>query len=124
MNFEDFMTRVINAFPIGTLVKNPGGGTSLIVANKDFKISYQRGKSTMSVKLIGLFAAYEQFRGMQLTSSDLKLFRPAIFDSSARPAGHSCNCTILFRIFEKLQLCEPITGAGVRGNPFSIKIHP
>ncbi|MBC3810902.1 hypothetical protein [Undibacterium aquatile] len=124
MNFEDFMTRVINAFPVGTLVKNPGGGTSLIVANKDFKITYQRGKSTMSVKLIDLFAAYEQFRGMQLTSSDLKIFRPAIFDSSARPAGHSCNCTILFRIFEKLQLCEPIEGAGVRGNPFSIKIHP
>lgn len=124
MEFDDFVVRVINAFPVGTTIQNPGGGTSLIVATKNLKISYRRGKSTMSVKLIDLFNVHEQFRGMLLTSNNLRVFKHEVFDSSARPAGHSCNCTMLFRIFETLQLSEPIKGAGVRGNPFSIKIHP
>jgi hypothetical protein len=123
MNLENFVTQVNSSFPVGTILQNPGGGTSLIMASDNSKISYKRGKSTMSVRLIDLFEAYLQFQGMRLTSSNLKIFKPAIFDSSARPAGHSCNCTILFLILEGLKLCEPILGAGVRGNPFSVKIH-
>jgi hypothetical protein len=124
MQFENFVTQVISSFPVGAVVQNPGGGTSLIVVSNNIKISYQRRKSTMSVKLVDLFEAYKKFQGVRLSSSDLKIFKPAIFNSAARPAGHSCNCTILFRVLEGLQLCEPITGAGVRGNPFSVKIHP
>jgi hypothetical protein len=123
MKFEIFVEQVNNSFPVGSLLQNPGGGTSLIVSIDRLKISYRRGSSTMSIKLLDLFDAYKQFQGMRLTSSDLKSMKPEIFDSSARPAGHSCNCTILFRILEGLQLCEPISGKGVRGSPFSIKIH-
>jgi hypothetical protein len=61
MQFENFVTQVISSSPVGAVVQNLGGGTSLIV---------------------------------------------------------------LFRVLERLQLCELIMGAGVRGNPFSVKIHP
>lgn len=123
MNYENFVTQVVNSFPVGIVIKNPAKGTSLILINNGIKISYKRGKSTISVKLIDLFEAYIKFKGIQLTTRELKIFKPEVFDSSARPAGHSCNCTILFRVLEGLQLCDPIMGAGVRGNPFSVKIN-
>ena len=41
------------------------------------------------------------------------------FDSSKK--GHSCNCTFLFFIADKLGLLKNgISGKGVRGNPFYV----
>ena len=62
------------------------------------KVSYKRGKSTIRVAIIDLFAAYAHFRGRRVSSCDLKMLAPHVFDSQARPAGHSCNCTFLFMV--------------------------
>jgi hypothetical protein len=45
-----------------------------------------------------------------------------IFDSNARPAGHSCNCTFLFLVLKEIGLCGEIKGAGKAGNPFYVDI--
>lgn len=119
MNLKEFVRRIREALPIGTVIDNPGGGTSKITGFTDERISYVRGSSTISVKLVDLHSAYESFCGKQVTSSELKKFAPAAFDSQARPAGHSCNCTFLFGALERAGLAGTLTGSGVRGAPFS-----
>lgn len=119
MNLEEFAGRIRKAAPIGTVIDNPGGGTSQITGLTDERVSYVRGSSTISVKLVDLHSAYESFRGKQVSSSELKEFAPAVFDSSARPAGHSCNCTFLFGALERAGLAGELMGSGVRGDPYS-----
>jgi len=119
MNLNDFAGKLREAVPIGTVVDNPGGGTSEVTGFTDERISYVRGSSTISVKLVDLHSAYESFRGKRVTSSELKELDPAVFDSSARPAGHSCNCTFLFVALERAGLASGVAGSGVRGDPYS-----
>jgi len=117
-----FVSNLKIAFPVGTVVTNPGGGTSTIVGVSESTISYIRGRSTIVVRFTELYDAYSNFKGGRCTSSDLRAYKPGVFDSTARPAGHSCNCTFLFRALEALRISGPITGTGVRGNPFSVDI--
>lgn len=119
MNLKEFAGRLREAVPIGTVIDNPGSGTSAIKAFTDEQISYVRGTSTISVKLVSLHSAYESFRGKRVSSTELKKFAPAVFDSMARPAGHSCNCTFLFNILERAGLAGKLTGSGVRGDPYA-----
>lgn len=118
-----FITEVQTTFPNGTVISNPGGGTSTIAGLSDSTISYVRGNSAIVVGFSDLFDAYTHYKGRHVTSSDLRAYRPVVFDSAARPAGHSCNCTFLFRVLEALNLSGPITGSGVRGNPFGVDVH-
>jgi hypothetical protein len=67
-----------------------------------------------------MFDAYARFKGGQMSSSDLKKIKPAVFDSQARPAGHSCNCTFLFMVLKEIGLITRIQGNGVSGNPFFV----
>lgn len=53
-----------------------------------------------------------------MTSRDLRDYAPQLFDSSARPAGHSCNCTFLFMVLTKLVLTDGIRGEGKAYRPF------
>lgn len=122
MDFDTFVTAIRRALPVGATFNNPGGGSSTVTGYTESHVSYRRGKSTISTSLLDLFEAYSHFIGHDVTTSDLRAFRPTVFDSSARPAGHSCNCTFLFRALEVLSLSGPINGAGVRGNPFSVKV--
>ncbi len=82
--------------------------------------TYIRGKSTIYVSFKDLFDAFKHFRGARVTSSDLQQFRPWVFDSSAVKPGHSCNCTFLFLVCERLGLSSRIRGRGVRGNPYYV----
>ena len=122
MEYQEFVQNIKNSFPPGTVVKNPGGGTSEIVSYPDEKIAYLRGKSRIYASLPDFYRAYEHFRGKHVSSSDLKDYAPEIFDSSARPAGHSCNCTMLMMILHHLGMAGPIQGNGVRGKPYYIQV--
>lgn len=119
MKLEEFAGRLQAAAPVGTVLANPGGGTSEITGFTNERISYIRGSSTMSVRISDLHSAYESFRGKRASSSELRKFAPAVFDSNARPAGHSCNCTFLFGVLEQAGLASDFTGSGVRGDPYS-----
>lgn len=122
MTLREFATSVQSVFPVGAIVDNPGGGTSRIASITESTVSYVRGNSTISVAFSDLYDAYNHFQGQYVSSSDLRAFRPSVFDSTARPAGHSCNCTFLFRTLERLELSGPITGSGVRGGPYGVTI--
>jgi hypothetical protein len=111
-------------FPVGTVFDNPGGGTSTIVGYNDDKVSYVRGRSRMYLSYSDILAAYDTFHGKRVTTTALKKFAPAVFDSEARPAGHSCHCTTLFVLLGGLGLADGIQGNGVRGNPFTSRFSP
>jgi len=123
MDLNEFKTQVQKRIPVGLSLDNPGGGTSKITGYSNGKISYVRGASKMYVALNDLHAAYSKFKGQKTASNDLKSYAPHIFDSNARPAGHSCNCTLLFLILGRLNLASNIKGKGVRGNPFYVHIY-
>ena len=123
MNFKEFIDQTKQHFPVGTVVNNPGRGQTTIIAY-DYRIKYKRGNSDITVTFRDLYDAYLNFRGMHITSTELAKFRPSVFSSQARPAGHSCNCTLLFMILEQLKLSGEIHGRGVKGNPFTVKIYP
>ena len=123
MDFITFTKSIKRNMPVGTILKNPGGGTSEVVGYTDEKIAYLRGKSRMYVRYEDLYQAYQKFKGQYVTTSNLRTFRPHVFDSSARPAGHSCNCTFLFLLLGQLGLASDIQGAGRQGNPFGVRIH-
>lgn len=122
MDLDAFIAGIKRVFPVGAVIDNPGGGTSTIVGFSETHVSYKRGRSTIAVAFADLYEAYSRFRGRELSSTELRKLWPSVFDSAARPAGHSCNCTFLFRLLEELQLSGPMSGSGVRGNPYSVKV--
>lgn len=124
MTQHEFVLKIKAAFPAGSVINNPGGGTSTITGYSETNASYIRGHSKITVAFSELYDTYFHFLGCQVSSSELKALRPAIFDSAARPAGHSCNCTFLFCLLEKLNLSGPISGSGVRGSPYTVAVNP
>ena len=122
MTLPEFVQMLKAAVPVGSTLDNPGGGTSKIIEYSQSFITYRRGKSAIRVSFEALFNAYTAHKGRKVSASDLKQFAPAIFDSAARPAGHSCNATLLFLLLCKLGLSSDISGGGVRGNPFYVSI--
>lgn len=114
---------MLTAFiPVGLVLENPGGGTSTILECSQSFIKYRRGKSTIRVEFKDLYSAYTVYKGRRVSSSDLKQFAPSVFDSRAKPAGHSCNATLLFILLRESALSGDIGGGGVRGNPFFVHI--
>lgn len=122
MKSDEFVLRLKAAFPVGAVINNPGGGTSTIAGYNDSKVSYVRGQSKMAVAFSDLHEAYLAFVGQKVSSSQLKIFQPSVFDSAARPSGHNCNCTFLFCILEQLGLSSAVIGSGVRNSPFSVTV--
>lgn len=122
MDCNKFAKLIRDVFPIGSRFENPGGGTSLITSFTPGKVAYKRGNSTIYVAFEDLYSAYSHFKGSVVTSTDLKTFLPSVFDSAARPAGHSCNCTFLFEVLERVGLADELSGRGVRGDPFKVEI--
>ena len=84
------------------------------------RIRYRRGSSTITVSLSDFYEAMLHYSGRRVTSVDLRRFRPNVFDSQARPAGHSCNVSVLFTILLLIGLAEELEGRGVRGDPYSV----
>jgi hypothetical protein len=122
MDIDAFCTKFSETIPPGTVFQNPGGGTSNVLSVNNSKVRYKRGASTMAVSLQNLFDAYTAFRGLRMSSSELKEFSPATFDSKARPAGHSCNATFFFLALQKMEIVTAIRGKGVRGTPYFVEI--
>ncbi len=122
MDFDEFKRKIKAAIPVDTIMDNPGGGTSTIISVSDDKISYMRGSSTIYVSFQDIYDAYSKYRGQKVTSSDLKVYRPSVFDPAAKPAGHSCNCTFLFLLISRIGEANGIQGAGVRGNPYFVEV--
>ncbi|MCY4228044.1 MAG: hypothetical protein OXF20_10225 [Gammaproteobacteria bacterium] len=107
----------------GLILDNPGGGTSKIERINREKVTYRRGSSTITVRWSDLYNAYKRFRGKLVSSTDLRKFAPAVFDSGARPAGHSCNCTFFFHLMIKMGLADGnLQGRGVAGDPFTLNL--
>ncbi len=107
INFEEFVRKSKEVLIIGREFNNPGGGTSTIISVGD-NVRYRRGKSTISISIDELYKAYISFKGKQCITKDLRAYAPAIFDSAARPAGHSCNCTFLFMLLHEIGLANEI----------------
>jgi len=120
MEFSEFKQKIRTSIPIGTILDNPGGGTSTILSCSSEAMSYRRRNSTIYVSLRDLFDGYVRFKGGSMSSNDLKVINPSVFDSNARPAGHSCNCTFLFMVLQKIGVVTHIQGHGVRGDPFFV----
>ena len=118
IEFGEFQARMINVLPPGTILDNPGGGKTTIRRYSGGKVSYVRGNSTIRVAIRDLFSAYSKFRGRRVSSSDLRQYAPHVFDSNARPAGHSCNCTFLFTVLSRLGIAGPIQGEGRAYKPY------
>lgn len=124
MTEQHFIDMIVRNLPAGTVFDNPGGGTSSVLSVSRDIIEYQRGNSKIRVRLRDLFTAYEKFQGLAVTSIDLGHAWPEIFDSHARPGGHSCNCTFLYSLLQHLGLAGPTSGRGVRGDPFRVHFYP
>lgn len=122
MNLDQFAAKIKRDFPLGTSMENPKKGTSTIIGYSDSNVSYKRRNSTISVAFSDLYEAYSHFKGKRVSSAELRSFMPSVFNSNARPAGHSCNCTFLFLVLKEMHLSGPITGSGVRGNPYAVDV--
>ena len=123
MELNAFVERARALTPVGYEFENPGGGSSRILSSGRDKLGYRRGRSAIFVRWAVLHEAFVRFAGERVSSSDLRQSMPSVFDSNARPAGHSCNCTLLFHLLEKLSLTiGQMGGRGVRGDPFWIRL--
>ena len=116
--YGEFRANMMSAFPPGTIFNNPGGGKTTIKGYSQGKVSYVRKNSTIRVAIRDLFSAYSNFKGTRVSSRDLRQYAPQVFDSSARPAGHSCNCTFLFTVLSRLAMADPIRGEGRAHYPY------
>ena len=122
MTLVEFVLALKSTGPVDSVLDNPGGGTSKIIEYSQSFITYRRGKSAIRVSYESLFKAYTAFKGRQVSSSDLKQCAPSVFDSAARPAGHSCNATLLFLLLRELGMSSAISGSGVKGDPYFVAI--
>jgi hypothetical protein len=119
LTIDEFQSLLKKSVPPGTIWPNPGGGSTKIKSYSEHQVQYIRGESTISVNIMDLFASYIEFRGKRVSSRDLRNYAPGVFDSAARPAGHSCNCTFLFVVLTKLGLADGVRGAGKAHQPFN-----
>jgi hypothetical protein len=122
MDFSAFLRTVESRVPAGTVLDNPGGGTTRIVSYRDAHVTYVRGSSRFRVSLRDLHAALSHFGGARVTSNDLKEFAPTVFDSGTEHPGHSCNCTLLFMLLREIGVVDQVHGRGVRGSPFWVDL--
>lgn len=122
MTLDEFAHSLKESVSLGTILDNPGGGTSTITDYSQSFVIYKRGKSSIRVSYENLFKAYLAHKGRTVSASDLKKFAPSVFDSAARPAGHSCNATFLFLLLGRLGLAGNIGGSGVKGDSYFVSI--
>lgn len=121
LSIEQFVKHACVAFPVGHTFANLGRGMTRIEGYDSRHVLYRRGSSTIRVLWESLYAAYVAFAGQRMSSVDLREFRPHVFDSMARPAGHSCNCTFLIQLLMAMELVNgALEGRGVRGDPYTV----
>lgn len=123
MNSDTIRKLIEKSFPVGTKIQNPGRGCTKIGGYNVQKVSYMRRSSRMYLPYKTILSVIKSFNGQEVSSKTVKEFLPEIFDSQARPAGHSCNGTTLFLLLKGIGFTERIEGRGKRGNPFKILIN-
>lgn len=122
MDYHKFQALIKEALSDGDTFHYPGGGTSQVQQVLAYKVGYKRSKSTIYLSIPDMFSTFTEFSGSNITTNDLKRFRPEVYDSKALPAGHSSNCTFFFMVMKSIGLAGNIIGKGVRGNPFGIML--
>lgn len=124
MTKEEFVKKLTDSVKVGDVFDNPGGGTSTIENIDRNRIKYRRGKSHIYFYFEDMYDAYHQFPN-GFSSTDLKKFRPNVYDSNARPAGHGCNCTFLMMMLKAMGIVKQIEGRKEKPQdlPFRIKIN-
>ena len=120
MDLTSFSADLRRRLPPGTVLPNPGRGTTTIIWSDDDRLCYQRGSARFYVALSDLFDALRAFRGRDVTTTDLKRQSPGVFDSAR--GGHNCHATVLFLIAQSLKLAGEVWGRGHRGSPFGITL--
>ena len=123
MTKEEFVKKLTDSVKVGDVFDNPGGGTSTIESIEGNTIKYKRGTHDIKITMDDMYDAYNQFlNGFSCT--DLKKFRPNVYDSKARPAGHDCNCTFLMMMLKQMGLVKQIEGSmKPKDLPFREKIN-
>ena len=120
MDCEQFRQRMMEAVPVGTVLRNPGGGTSEIISYGSKNVTYRRGRSDIGVSVAALYDAVDTFCGKKLDSGMLREYRPRVFHS--KHSGHSCNCTFLFMVLKAMGVINEIEGKGVAHHPYWVRI--
>ena len=120
MNRSTFFQKVVDECNGKRQLNVPPFKTCEILKICEDAITYRRGQSRFKVKLNDLYDATEHFSGCRVNTSDVKKFRPEVFDSKARPAGHDCNVSLLFMLLLRLEIAHELQGRGVRGDPYSV----
>lgn len=110
---------LLSQISVNEIFQNPKSGISTILSIKDDKICYKRRNSRITLPVDVFITVCQKYKNVKCTSTDLKSFMPAIFDSTKN--GHSCNCTFLFLLANKFELLQSeILGKGEKGNPFYV----
>jgi hypothetical protein len=122
MESQGFFTQVQRRLPVGSVLHNRGGGISTVKSCRGTKMSYLRGNSRIYVDLYDFHHALRHSGGTIVNSSQLKTYKPSVFDSNTN--GHSCNCTMFFMILQALGLVDRIRGTGKRSDPLAVSIAP
>lgn len=120
MDYQQFVLAVKSAIPPTTVLSNPLRGTTRILKYSGDTLVYERGSSRFYAPLPTLHRALMSNMEGKLSTSDLRQFAPATFDS--REGGHSCHCTMLLLIVVELGFAQEIEGRGVAGDPFFVSV--
>jgi hypothetical protein len=122
MTLEEFIKLVRELCQVPVIIHFPPLADSAIVRTDYQHIWYRRGRSTIKISIRDMWEATEHFAGERVTTNEIRTYRPHVFDSHARPAGHSCNLTFLFAVLLLLKIATDLQGKGRRGSPYSIHI--
>jgi hypothetical protein len=122
MNRSTFFQKVVDECNTTRRLNFPPFKECEILKACEDAITYRRGQSQFKVRISDLYDATEHFSGYRVKTSDIRKFRPNVFDSKARPAGHSCNISLLFMLLLRLKIARELQGRGVSGDPYSVFI--
>lgn len=75
-------------------------GNSKIVSKNENSICFLRGKSKIYLKFDDINVAYENFKGKEISSKDLKEFNASVFNNK------SCRATFFMQVLYRIGLAE------------------
>jgi hypothetical protein len=122
MDFSEFVSAFHEQIKVGSIFQNPKKGDSTVISVKNGIVKYNRKKYSFSISIEVLYQSYSSFIGRKMSTNDLKAYKPEIFDTKARPAGHDCNTTFLLCVLVQMNLAKSVDGKGVSGDPFFVII--
>jgi hypothetical protein len=122
MDFTAFGQLLCDRLRVGLVMNNPGGGTSTVMRCSDEEVCYRRGDHRFYIATRDLYDAFQRFSGDDVTTNQLKDYKPAIFDTDRN--GHNCHCTFFFLALQRMGLAGEIWGRGTAGSSFGVSLAP